>query len=67
MHLFHGIVLPVALYCCEIWDLEDCSTIERLHLKFCQYVLRVKTSTLTLMIYVYVDIKCWIKLVNGKK
>ena len=79
LHLFRSTVLPVALYGCEIWGFEDCSIVKRLHLKFCKYILRIKSSTPTFMVYgelgeypVDIDIKCrmlgfWLKLINGKQ
>jgi hypothetical protein len=82
IQLFHSMVLnPIALYGCEIWGFEHCGMIERLHLKFCtgKYVLRIKTSTPTFMVYgelgeypVNIMVKSrminfWLKLVNGKQ
>ena len=44
LQLFHTNVLPVALYGCEVWgfDKNGIKLVERLHLRFCKYVLRLK-------------------------
>ena len=49
--LFDKMIVPILSYGCEIWCYEECLIIERLHLKFCKYILRVKQSTPSAMIY----------------
>ena len=51
LKLFDTLVLPVLLYGCEIWGSENIDLCEKLHLKFCRYVLNVKSSTPSYMIY----------------
>ena len=51
LHLFDSLVVPILLYGCEIWGYENNSLIEKLHLKFCKYILRVKKTTPSCMIY----------------
>ena len=50
LDLFDKILKPI-LYGCEIWGFSYLDTIERLHLKFCKYVLCVYKSTPNVMIY----------------
>ena len=51
LDLFDKILKPILLYGCEIWGFSNLDTIERLHLKFCQYVLCVCKSTPNFMVY----------------
>ena len=51
VHLFDSLVIPILLYGCEIWGYETNSLIEKLHLKFCKSILRVKKTTPSCMIY----------------
>ena len=70
---------PILLYGCEIWGQGNNSVIERVHMKFCKLLLRVKKSTLDYMIYgelgrypLNINIKLhiihnWSKLIYGKQ
>ena len=49
--LFDTCVLPIALYGCEVWGFDNLSAIEKLHLKFCKIILKLKSSTSNAMIY----------------
>ncbi len=72
-------VTPVLLYGSELWGYEDTADLERLHLKFCKYILGIKSSTPNVMVYgelgryplsVVIKVRTvtfWYKLVNGKK
>ena len=51
LKLFDTLVLPVLLYGCEIWGSGNIDLCEKLHLKFCRYVLNVKSSSPNYMIY----------------
>ena len=51
LDLFDKILKPILLYGCEIWGFSNLDTIERLHLKFCKYVLCVCKSTPNVMVY----------------
>ena len=49
--LFDRLVLPVSLYSCELWGFHTAVTVERVHLKFCEWVLKVSKSTTNEMVY----------------
>lgn len=49
--LFDALVLTVVLYGCEVWSPEGCDILEKLHLRFCKFILSVNKSTSTCMIY----------------
>lgn len=74
--LFDKMILPILLYGAEIWGFERASEIEKVHAKFCKYVLGVPTQTSTLAVlsetgrvplYVYYFKRCityWLKVVS---
>ena len=49
--LFDKSVLPIILYGCEIWGYHNLNKLEKLHLKFCKLVLKLKRSTPDIMVY----------------
>ena len=49
--LFDKIVKPILLYGCEIWVFCNFEVIEKVHLKFCKLLLKVKKTTPNCMIY----------------
>ena len=49
--LFDRMVMPVILYGCEIWGYKNLGTLETLHLKFCKYVMKLKSATPDVMVY----------------
>ena len=49
--LFDRIVQPVLLYGCEIWGFTKNTLIEKLHLKYCKYILGLNTKTPNYMVY----------------
>ena len=51
LDLFNKIVRPILLYGCEIWGFGKNDMIERVHLKFCKLLLRLKVSTPKCMVY----------------
>jgi hypothetical protein len=79
LELFDYLVLPVLNYGCEIWGSENCKILENLHLKFCKYILGVKNSTPSSVVYgelgrypIDVSIKTrmimyWYRLISGKE
>ena len=44
-------VIPVILYGCEIWGHRNLDILERLQLKFCKMVLKLKQATPDVMVY----------------
>ena len=51
LDLFDKTVLPVLLYGCEVWGCEKNIVLDTMYLKFCKYLLGLKTSTLNCMVY----------------
>ncbi|XP_067652544.1 uncharacterized protein [Haliotis asinina] len=51
LKMFDQIVQPILLYASEVWGYENTQLIERLHLKFCKYILKVKMTTPDYMVY----------------
>ena len=49
--LFDILVKPIILYGCEVWATESVDIIEKIHLRFCKYVLQVNKSTHSNMVY----------------
>ena len=42
---FDSLVIPILLYCCEVWDQEDFKILEELHLRFCKLILEAPEAT----------------------
>ena len=51
LELFDILVKPVLLYGCEVWASESADIIEKIHLRFCKYILQVNKSTCSNMVY----------------
>ena len=49
--LFDAFVGSILNYSCEIWGFGKCKGIERIHLKFCKALLKVKSSTSNMGVY----------------
>lgn len=70
--------MPILLYGSEVWGFEDCSLIETVHLRYMKYLLRLRKTTSSCMVYaetgrypLQVMIKCrilnfWAKLVSDE-
>ena len=43
--LFDTLVIPVLLYGCEIWGIENTACIEKFHTKFCKLLLKLSNNT----------------------
>jgi hypothetical protein len=76
LELFDAMVKPIILYGCESWGYNSSMLIERVHLKFCKLVLRVRNNTPSVMVYgelgrvpmnVYIKqrmLSYWFKIMN---
>ena len=51
LDLFDKLFTPILLYGSEIWVYENNDIIEKLHLRYCKYVLSVNKSTTSSMVY----------------
>ena len=49
--LFDAFIGSILIYACEIWGFGKCKEIERIHLKFCKNLLKVKSSTCNIGVY----------------
>ena len=49
--LFDAFVGSILNYSCEIWGFGKCKDVERIHLKFCKILLKVKSSTCNVGVY----------------
>ena len=48
---FDKMIKPILTYAAEIWGFGNCDVIERVHLRFLKYILKLKKSTPSHMIY----------------
>lgn len=76
--LFDAFIGSILSYSCEVWGFGKCKEIERIHLKFCKALLKVKRSTCTTAVYgelgrypLYVNryariIKYWCKILRSR-
>ena len=53
LELFDSLILPILLYGCEVWGYENVLILDRLYLKYLNYVglLGLKQSTPSCMVY----------------
>ena len=52
LQLFDSLILPIALYGCEVWGCKETDIMEKLHLQFCKMLLKVNKCTTTAMVLV---------------
>ena len=45
LYLFDHVILPIALYGCEIWGFENSQIIENLHNEFLRQIINLRKST----------------------
>ena len=77
-NLFDSFVLSILNYSCEVWGFYTAQNIERVHRKFCKWLINVKMSTNNLSLAgefgrfpLYIGrhvriIKCWLNLFSSK-
>ena len=78
MEMFDRTIVPILLYGCEVWGCDNVDILETVHLKFCKYLLGLKASTPSCMVYgelgrlplkFYINnriISYWVKIVSDK-
>ena len=79
LYLFDHIILPIALYDCEIWGFENSQIIENLHNGFLRQINNLRKSSPIYMLHeelgrhpIQINIKSrvigfWLLIVNGKE
>ena len=79
LQLFDSMVLPIALYGCELWGFKNIDVVEKMHLQFCKMMLKVKNSTNNNMVLgelgrlpLAYNVDCrmlgfWYKLITGQQ
>ncbi|MCG8429684.1 MAG: hypothetical protein MJA29_00695, partial [Candidatus Omnitrophica bacterium] len=51
LQLFDETISPILLYGSEVWGYEDMKLLETIHLKYCKYLLKLKKTTPSCMVY----------------
>ena len=51
LELYDKLILPILCYSREVWGFNKAKDIERVHLKYCKYILKMETSTLNGIVY----------------
>ena len=79
LDLFDKCILPILMYGCEVWGFHDAPNIERVQLKFCKIILKVRKCTPNNFIYGELGryplkvsrytriVKYWLNIVTGEK
>ena len=49
--LFDSMVVPILLYGAEVWGVYNIKEVDKLHLRFCKYILGVKKQTPNAAVY----------------
>ena len=59
LSLFDKLVVPILTYGSEIWGIYEFKEVEKIHMKFCKYILGVKNKPQIVLYMVnWVDILC---------
>ena len=76
---FYHVILPIALYGCEIWGFENSQIVENLHNDFLRQITNLRKSTPIYMLHaelgrhpIQINVKSrmfgfWLSIVNGKE
>ena len=80
LYLFDHVILPIALYGCEIWGFENSQIIENLHNDFLRQIINLRKTTSIYMLHaelggghpIQINIKSrmigfWLSIVDGKE
>ena len=79
LYLFDHVILPIALYGCEIWGFENCQIIKNLRNDVLRQIINLRKSTPIYMLHeelgrhpIQINIKSrmiglWLSIVNGKE
>jgi hypothetical protein len=51
LHMFDSMVVPILLYGSEVWGAYDYKEIDKLHIRFCKYILGVRKQTPNVAVY----------------
>ena len=67
--LFDKMVVPILIYGSEVWGYQQYSTIERVHYRFCKYLLNVSSNTHNSAVLGEcgrqpIFIKCYVKVIS---
>ena len=77
LSLFDSMVVPILLYCSEVWGIYDYKAIDKLHNRFCKSVLVVRQQTPNMAVYGELEryplsvickervLKFWLKIMNN--
>ena len=77
LHSFDTMVVPILLYGSEVWGVSKFKEVDKLHIRFCKYILGVRQQTPNLAVYgqlgrfpLYVickemSIKFWLKIMKN--
>jgi len=51
LSLFDSMIVPILTYGCEVWGVYNYKEVDKLHIRFCKYLLGVKKQTPTYAVY----------------
>ena len=51
LSLFDSMIVPILTYGCEVWGVYNYKEVNKLHIRFCKYLLGVKKQTPTYAVY----------------
>ena len=72
-------MLPILTYSCKVWGFENCAENEKVHLRFCKNILKVRQTTSNYMVYgelgryplnIHINVRMigfWLKLKSSNK